>query len=216
MKMLTLCCCVLVIVSAADAQHAASAILRAKPDKIWVKRNFTGGSQCSSIPREAVAGTALSNAASSIKPLPAAPEDAERYFKDAGIPVFNKKDHHLAVCAACGCPEYSIDKLFLISNSDLDKAQKIGFTADDIEIPLVYESRQCYRDNGLSSARVQEALAKNGIRCWTEDVEKPDMPTCKACWPACSYSIRYSVYIPYEQYEKAWEIINGLEQGPSS
>ena len=216
MKMLSLCCCVLIIFIAAGAQHSAWAVLKAKPDKIWVKRNFTGGIQCSSVYRKTAIVTPSGKTEPAVRALPAVPEDAERYFKDAGITVFNKKDHHLPVCAACGYPAYSVDKFFLINSADLCKAEQIGFTAEDIEVTLVYEKRQCYRDNGFSPARVQESLAKNGIRCSTGDEEKPDIPICKACWPACSYSIRYTVYIPYEQYEKALEIINRLEQGPSS
>jgi hypothetical protein len=148
------------------------------------------------------------------KPSPKTPASAEDAFKEAGIEVFDKKDHHLPVCAACGCPAYSIDKLFLIKSADIEKARAIGYAPDDIMLSLTYQERQCYRDNGLAPDRVKAELAQNGIRFQAGDEEKPEIPTCEACWPACSYSITYSLFIPYDQYDKAVAVINGLEQAP--
>ncbi len=69
--------------------------------------------------------------------LPQDPEGIRNFFFSNGIQIFDlKKDSwgDVGVCGACGCPlGYTIE--LLVSNSDLEKIQKFGFTQLTIKKP---------------------------------------------------------------------------------
>lgn len=82
-----------------------------KKDQMWVSKTFSGGRQCSGLPK--------SN-------LPTLSETDELLSQNKII-VIDKKENPLPVCRACGCPKYSFNHCFLISEKDLEAAMKLGF-----------------------------------------------------------------------------------------
>lgn len=84
-------------------------------EKIWVYREYTGGSQCSDdfiFPK--AKGVVLPGANSN----EAKPQTPKIKAKPK-VHIYDEFKHHLKTCSACGCPTYSYNHYKLINKSDL-------------------------------------------------------------------------------------------------
>jgi len=80
----------------------------AAPDgQVWVTAHFSGGVQCMYSTRH-----------------PSLAE-TEKFLKDNSVMVHERKEENGAVCAACGCPEYSYTQFFLVNTGDEKKAKDL-------------------------------------------------------------------------------------------
>jgi hypothetical protein len=85
----------------------------------------------------------------------------------------------------------------------------------DGTIHVVYQSRQCFGQNGLDTPAVDSALRRGGIRSFAiKGFENFDPPVCQGCWPSCSINHTYRVLLPRADVAKARKIVDGLTRHP--
>ncbi len=83
---------------------------------------------------------------------------------------------------------------------------------DIATLKIIYEDRQCLGNNGLSSERVKLALRDKGIKVLRIRMPKGIVvPTCEACYPACSVRYEYEIDLKKNKQELANTIINELK-----
>ncbi len=99
-------------------------------DRVWVHRHFQGGRQCEPRPPPPLLPPGKRPHPDVVPPLsgPEHPSRTEEVFRASGVTILKKSEKHLPVCAACGCPAYSVDQSVLIRRADLPRASRHGFT----------------------------------------------------------------------------------------
>lgn len=99
-----------------DAVSAATKVTKkaSKRGKVWVYKEFTGGSQCDE--RVYMPGEVKET-----RPEPV------KEFETMEIKIYKSSSRGYDVCEASGCPEWSFGQYFKIKRSDLDKAQSLGY-----------------------------------------------------------------------------------------
>jgi len=108
MKLLTVTLsAVFLLAGCQTALQAESSPRATTGEQLWVAARVVGGKQCE-LPRYT-------------------PPDTRQLLEQAGVTVFETAVEHLAVCSACGCPDYAAIHRALINQADLDKALQLGF-----------------------------------------------------------------------------------------
>lgn len=99
------------LLSCEDIGNPQEVTLPPDQELIWVGKVFAGGVQCTQDQYT--------------------PPDTKTLLNQAGIAVFATSIEHYPVCGACGCPKYAAMHSALIKDSQLAKAEALGFRRID-------------------------------------------------------------------------------------